>query len=156
MQREEIISRIFAFLDKIGIERKEAKISGPVFMPGITIENGALVVDMEELKYPGDLLHEAGHIAVTPAAERKTMSGEVPKDKGGEEIAAILWSYMAACEAGIPPQAVFHPDGYKGDADWLLDNFKNKTYIGLPYLKWANIAEQQEDGNLRVIHWLRN
>lgn len=155
MQREEIITRIYAFLDKIGIERKEAKISGPVFMPGITIENGALVVDMEELKYPGDLLHEAGHIAVTPAAERKTMSGAVAKEKGGEEIAAILWSYMAAKEAGIPPQAVFHPDGYKGDSDWLLDNFNNKTYIGLPYLKWANMFELGEDKKLNVVNWVR-
>jgi hypothetical protein len=156
MQREEIITRIFSFLDKIGIERKEAKISGPVFMPGITIENGALVVDMDELKYPGDLLHEAGHIAVTPAEERKTMSGAIAKNKGGEEIAAILWSYMAAREAGIPPQVVFHDDGYKGEADWLLENFTNKMYIGWPFLKWAKMFDKQEDGNLVVLSWLRN
>ena len=156
MQREEIIAKIFAFLDKIGIEHKEAKISGPVFMPGITIENGKLVVDMDELKYPGDMLHEAGHIAVTAKEERMTMSGEVPKEKGGEEIATLLWSYMAAREAGIPPEVVFHPDGYKGDSEWLLSNFKNKTYIGLPYLTWMKIFEKKEDGNLRVINWLRN
>jgi hypothetical protein len=156
MQREEIISKIFAFLDKIGIERKEAKISGPVFMPGITIENGALVVDMDELKYPGDLLHEAGHIAVTAKEERKTLSGAISEEKGGEEIATLLWSYMAAREAGISPEVVFHPDGYKGDSEWLLSNFKNKTYIGLPYLTWMNIFEKKEDGELRVISWLRN
>jgi hypothetical protein len=93
---------------------------------------------------------------VTPEEVRKTMGSEVPKDKGGEEIAVLLWSYMAALEAGIPPEIVFHPDGYKGDSDWLLDNFKNKKYIGLPFLTWINIFEKKEDGELRVINWLRN
>ncbi|MDQ3112467.1 MAG: hypothetical protein M3R17_21500 [Bacteroidota bacterium] len=156
MQREEIIKRIFTFLDKIGIEKKEAKISGPVFMPGITIENGKLVVDIEELKYPGDMLHEAGHIAVTAKEERCIMSGAISKDKSGEEIATLLWSYMAALEAGIPPEIVFHPDGYKGDSDWLLSNFNNKTYIGLPLLEWMKIFEKKKDGTIKVLNWLRN
>ena len=63
---------------------------------------------------------------------------------------------MPALEAGIPPEVVFHPDGYKGDSEWLLDNFRNKSYIGLPYLQWMKIFEKQADGTLKVLSWLRN
>lgn len=156
MEREEIISRIYSFLDKIGIERVEAKIDGKSFMPGMCITNGKLIIDPEELKYPGDLLHEAGHIAVSPPETRNKMSGDIAGENAGEEIAALLWSYMAAREAGIPPEVVFHPDGYKGDSEWLVTNFRNKTFIGFPLLNWMKIVEKKEDGDLRVISWLRN
>jgi hypothetical protein len=156
MEREEIITRIFSFLDKIGIAFEEAALDEPVFMPGMTIRNGKLIVDKQTLKYPGDLLHEAGHIAVTPAERRNKMNGEITKENAGEEIATLLWSYLAAHEAGIPPEIVFHPDGYKGDSEWLLDNFNKKTYIGLPLLTWMKIVVKDEDGELRVVSWLRH
>lgn len=44
---------------------------------------------------PGDLLHQAGHIAVTEAAKRSTVSGADLGD-AGEEIVTILWSFAAA------------------------------------------------------------
>ncbi len=156
MHREEIISKIFAFLDKIGIEHEESKIEGPVFMPGMTIQNGKLIVDPPAVKYPGDLLHEAGHIAVTAAERRNIMNGDIATENAGEEIATLLWSYMAAREIGIPPEVVFHPAGYKGDSEWLVTNFNNKTFIGYPLLNWMKIVEKKEDGDLRVISWLRN
>ncbi|CAN5838262.1 hypothetical protein BH11BAC7_BH11BAC7_27720 [soil metagenome] len=155
MDRDEIISRIFSFLDKIGIQYEESKIEGSSFMPGMIIRNGKLIVDIETLKYPGDLLHEAGHIAVSHPEKRNKMNGEIAKENAGEEIAALLWSYMAARETGIPAEVVFHPDGYKGDSEWLLENFKNKMFIGYPLLNWMKIFEKK-DGELKVISWLRN
>ncbi|MEO5645810.1 MAG: hypothetical protein ABIQ40_08335 [Bacteroidia bacterium] len=155
MDRDEIISRIFSFLDKIGIQYEESKIEDSSFMPGMIIRNGKLIVDIETLKYPGDLLHEAGHIAVSHPEKRNKMNGEIAKENAGEEIAALLWSYMAARETGIPAEVVFHPDGYKGDSEWLLENFKNKMFIGYPLLNWMKIFEKK-DGDLKVISWLRN
>lgn len=156
MEREEILSRIFSFLQKIGIETEDGPVTGKVFMPGITIHEGRLRFNLPEVKYPGDLLHEAGHIAVTAAALRKDLNGEVPKERHGDEMAVLIWSYLAALEAGIPPEIVFHPDGYKGDSDWLVENFRNKVYIGLPLIEWMKMVEKQEDGTLRVISWMRN
>ena len=49
---------------------------------------GALLVDEERLLYPGDVLHEAGHIPVASPQER---SRETLKPRGGGEIAAIAW-----------------------------------------------------------------
>jgi hypothetical protein len=155
MEREEILSRIFSFLDKIGIETEEGPVTGKVFVPGITIKDGRLYYERDAVKYPGDLLHEAGHIAVTEPSLRLSLNGEIPQDRHGEEMAVLVWSYLAAKESGIPPGIVFHPDGYKGQSDWLLENFENKVYIGLPLIVWMKMVEQQKDGTVKVIRWLR-
>lgn len=42
-------------------------------LAGIAIREGVIIVDAEKLSYPGDLLHEAGHIAVTPAHKRQCL-----------------------------------------------------------------------------------
>ena len=40
-------------------------------MPSFFIfEQGSIVIDKDALLYPGDILHEAGHIAVVPADRR--------------------------------------------------------------------------------------
>ena len=57
-------------------------------LPGITVDDGALVLDRDKLMYPGDLLHEAGHLAVMPSAERNMLQKNVGDD-GGMEMGAI-------------------------------------------------------------------
>ena len=42
----------------------------------------------EETAYPGDMLHEAGHLAVVPPERRLEMDKHAGDD-GGEEMAAI-------------------------------------------------------------------
>src|SRR6202040_2202664 len=90
-----------------------------------------VLVDESRLAYPGDLLHEAGHIAVADPAERlqPTLS-----PSGGDEMATLAWSYAAARYLGIAAEIVFHPGGYKGGASSLLENFAAGRYIGVPLL----------------------
>ena len=78
---------------------------------------------------------------------------EGKKEKAGDEMAVLLWSYAACVKLGIPPEIVFHKDGYKGDADWLALNFSNKTYIGLPLLKWMGMTGDEFPVMLK---WLRD
>ena len=140
---EKIINKIFSFLNEIGIDITIGKIKEKTFLPGILISKGKLIVDMDKLSYPGDLLHEAGHIAVTPKAERQYLNANVSQNlsnKEGEEIAAILWSYAAARYIDIPDEVVFHEKGYKGDSSWLMAQFTNKNYVGLPLLQWMGLA----------------
>ena len=54
-----LVQRITHFLNSIGIAVHAANIDGPTFLPGIRIEAGALLIEEAQLKYPGDLLHEA-------------------------------------------------------------------------------------------------
>jgi hypothetical protein len=158
MERDEVITRCYEFVRSIGIEIEERPLAEKTFTPGITIAGSKLIVDRKEMKYPGDLLHEAGHIALLSEAQRANLNGDATlgdKANEGHELGVLSWSYFAALEAGIPPEAVFHSDGYKGESDWLLDNFSNKKYIGFPLLQWMGIAKKSPDGTPEIINWLR-
>ena len=71
----------------------------------------------------------------------------------GEEIAAILWSYAAACFLNLDPKIVFHPNGYKNNSEWLIEAFKNKNYIGLPLLEWMSLCNKKEFPKMKK--WIR-
>ena len=130
---------IAGFFAEIGLPYQFAELPGPTFLPGVAIRRGVLTIDREKLLYPGDLLHEAGHMAVLPAAERAEMDGDVGPD-GGMEMAAIAWSYAAALHIGIPVEVVFHDEGYLGGAGNLRQNFARRRYIGVPLLEWMELT----------------
>jgi hypothetical protein len=75
--RDPVTQKIADFIVDIGLELVREPIDEETFLPGILIRNGAMVVDEGRLNYPGDLLHEAGHLALSPAEIRPTLSGEV-------------------------------------------------------------------------------
>jgi hypothetical protein len=166
LTNEAITGKILSFLDSIGLEWKEESLGDETFMPGVDIGNGILLVDREKLKYPGDLLHEAGHIAMLEASRRHEVSGDAGAKDGrvdGEEIGAILWSYAATVAIGIPPETVFHPDGYKGQSDWHIENFTSGNYVGLPLLEWMGLCISPEkakatgeEGFPKMKQWLRS
>jgi len=133
-------ARIVAFLESIGLPvRLAGELPAAPFLPGMTIHAGALWIDEANLLYPGDLLHEAGHIAMMPPERRGTVEGDAGAD-GGLEMAAIAWSYAAALHIGLDPAVVFHPAGYRGSAEALLENFALGRYIGVPVLEWAGLT----------------
>lgn len=139
----EMLDRIVAFLNSIGIAVTETELDDDCFLPGLFPKENGVLIDRARLKYPGDLLHEAGHVAVTDAHLRPLigtpeMPGRWPNP--GEEFGAILWSYAAACAMGIPAEVVFHAGGYKGDGEWLIEQFENKNYIGLPLFAWMGFC----------------
>ena len=135
-----LTTQIIEFLRSIGLAVVEKPIAGATVLPGIDVDRGTLVVDRTALKYPGDLLHEAGHLAVVPSREREQMHANVGDD-GGMEMAAIAWSYAAAVHLGLSPSVVFHPDGYRGEAASLLDNFVQGRYFGVPLLVWRGLTD---------------
>jgi hypothetical protein len=146
-----VTERIANFLAGLGLGIRGGTISGPTVLPGIQIERGILIVDEAQLSYPGDLLHEAAHLAVVPAARRSLMDADTGDD-GGEEVAAIAWSYAAALHLNLDPAVVFHAHGYHGGSESILENFREGRYIGLPFLRWAGLADE---GYPQMIRWLR-
>lgn len=158
MDKDAIIDKICRFLTGIGLPFAERALPHATFLPGLAIDNGVLIIDRDRLLYPGDILHEAGHIAVAAPAQRQRLSDNVQSDdayEDGQESAAVLWSYFAALAGDIPPELVFHPDGYKGDSQWLLDHFRQGTYIGLPLLVYYGILAQDPPETPRVVSWWR-
>ena len=147
---------IVNFLRSIMIKVVEKELSNDTFLPGLSITGNTILMDLEKLKYPGDLLHEAGHIAVTDEKNRPLIgtpeiSDNWPTD--GDEIAAILWSFAASYHLELDLEIVFHPDGYKNDSEWLIEQFKSKNYIGLPLLEWMSLCSKEEFPVMKK--WLR-
>ena len=138
MFSDSLTARLAAFVGGIGIPVRKAELDDDTFLPGLAIRHGALLVDEARLLYPGDILHEAGHIAVASPEEREQETLK-PK-KLGDEIAAIAWSYAAACHLGIDPAIVFHPAGYRGASSAFLSNFAAGRYVGTPLLQWYGMT----------------
>lgn len=162
---DKYLEKCLAFLNEIGIETMFETLEEPCFLPGLSIRNGTIFIDRGSLKYPGDILHEAGHIAVVPATERHTLNASViekREQREAEEMMAIAWSYAACIHLGLDPYVVFHDDGYKGGGSYIADNFNNKNYFGLPMLQWIgltadekNAAEKKTEPYPHMIRWLR-
>jgi hypothetical protein len=159
MEHGQAIEAICAFLDRIGISYRMGSVPGDTFLPGLEISAGGLTIDPERLSYPGDILHEAGHIALTPTSERANLDQDAlgaQSPKESEEIGVLLWTYLAAKDIGLPPDVVFHAGGYKKGSNWLIEQFESGTYIGLPLLVWMGIAEESAAGLPGVRQWLRD
>ena len=155
-----IIAQIVAFLERIGIPVIVEPVAKGSLLPGATVRRGALVFDPDTLPYPGDLLHEAGHIAVTDPAVRDTLD-EIPSDPG-EEMSAIAWAYAAALEIGIDPAIVFHDHGYKGGGAYLIPQLAGGNGPGVPMLAWFGMTAESHRAAERgmapypaMARWLR-
>jgi hypothetical protein len=155
-----VTARIVAFLEQVGIPVETDVIPEGSFLPAITIRNGAVVYDPARLDWPGDLLHEAGHVAVTPPEERSMLS-EIRSDPA-EEMSAIGWSYAAALAIGLEPTVVFHEHGYLGGSRSLLENFAEGRFLAVPMLQYYGMtlekrpaAERGEQPYPHMVSWLR-
>lgn len=151
--------RIVAFLEGIGIAVAPGAVEAG-FLPGIAIRDGGLIVDAGRGFHPGDLLHEAGHIAVMAPENRPALS-EVA-DEPADEMAAIAWSYAAALAIGIDPRILFHGEGYRGGGAALAAAFEGGATPGAPMLQlYGMSAEPHMAERLGLApypamrHWLR-
>lgn len=147
LSAEAFLQKCISFLQEIGIETRFEKLDAACFLPGLSICNGMILIDIDQLRYPGDILHEAGHIAVVPAAERSTLNAsaiEKREQREAEEMMAIAWSYAACVHLSIDPYVVFHNEGYQGGGSYIADNFADKKYFGLPVLQWKGMAADEK------------
>ena len=142
---------IVAFLEDVGIPLEVSAIDGGSFVPGLAIVNGTLRIDPMVMAWPGDLLHEAGHVAVVEPQRRLNLC-DVGTD-AGEEMAALAWSVAAAKACGTGLDVLFHPGGYKGDSAWLAEQFGTGAPFGVPLLAWYGMTS--EAGFPSMERWLR-
>lgn len=166
ISEQQALEKCIDFVNSIGIKIQFVEVVDDNFLPGLTIESGKLLIHRNSLLYPGDILHEAGHIAVVPAADRATLSTSSignRADRAAEEMMAIGWSYAACVFLDIDPRFVFHENGYKSGGNSMVDNFNAKRYIGVPMLQWIGLtADEVNAAGLNVppypfmIKWLRD
>ena len=154
-----LTERLVAFVRGIGIDVRTAALPEKTVLPGLDIRNGAILVDEARMTHPGDILHEAGHLAVTDPAER-----DVPtlSPTPAEEMTSIAWSYAALRHLALDPAIVFHDDGYKGEAVSLIENFTAGHYFGVPLLQLYGMAVEPKRAAAtgaepypHMLRWLR-
>ena len=156
---DQLRDRLIRFIREIGIEVRDAALDESCFLPGLDIRAGAVVVDRLRWAHPGDILHEAGHLAVAPPEAR---SAQRLSPSGGDEMAAIAWSYAVVVHLGLPTGIVFHAAGYRGGSQALVENFEAGHYFGVPLLQWYGMTieprQAKPGGRLPypyMLRWLR-
>jgi hypothetical protein len=132
------VGRIVAFLRRIGIPVDLATLEGETFLPGVAVAGEGLRIDPSRLDWPGDLLHEAGHVACGDPARRDEGVSNDP----GEEMAALAWSFAAATHLGLDPSVPFHEGGYRGEGASLAEIFSRGGYVGVPMLAMWGLTHE--------------
>jgi len=159
---DQLVARIVAFLTDIGLTVRRGDIVEPTILPGIVVEHGTLLFDPARLRFPCDLLHEAGHLAVVPPVRRATLHCNVGADPA-EEMMAIAWSYAAAVHLGIDAALLFHNEyKYNDGGPAILRAFTDDGGFGVPMLQWVGMTldarRAREEGAAPYPHmrcWLR-
>lgn len=160
----DIQNQIVQFLRGVGITVREREIEQS-FLPGIAVERGELVLDRARNTWPGDLLHEAGHLAVLPRHLRHTVSGDLPSEQAvahAGEPEATAWAYAALLAIGLPAEVLFHEGGYHGKSAALILTFGLGVYPGAAGLAAAGMIASPEDARAglapaypHMLRWLR-
>lgn len=173
--RQQWAEKAVAFVRSIGLAVRDAgreELTGS-FVPGIRIEAGGLVVDVENV-FPGDVLHEAGHLATIPEAFRPEANGTLgavsrnmtryldahpeglacwPEDPLCRAILqcgdteATAWQYAAAQHIGLPDAWLFPPGSFDGNAEETLLRLKWGRDMGINGLQAAGWTKVHAHGN---------
>ena len=138
-----MLERITAFLDDIGLPTRAVPMTTDGFLPGVRVTAGVLEHDPIRLVSPGDLLHEAGHLALLGPLQRAACDGDLGTD-GGMEMGAQAWSWAALVHLGLDPKIVFHDEGYRGSADALVAAFSDRRGPGVPILWWRGLTTAEQ------------
>ncbi|KFN46551.1 hypothetical protein [Arenimonas metalli] len=160
-----LLDRIVAFLRGIGITVREAELDDDAFLPGVRVADGALLFDRARLRWPGDLLHEAGHLAVLPPGLRAAMSNDLAGHDDvphAGEIEATAWAYAATVAIGLAPAVLFHEGGYHGKSASLAMTYSIGVFPGVHGLVQAGMtasgteaAQRGETTYPAMQRWLR-
>jgi hypothetical protein len=159
------IKVICDFLGDVGISVRLQPVRGGTFIDGVDIDQGGLIVDAAKVK-SGDILHEAGHLAVVPQRFRQFATGDIDVAlrphydtwfAGGVdpdcpitrailqagEAEAMAWSFAAARAAGIAPDVVFHEGAYGGDEGELIAMLSANCHFGINGLQHAGMTTRR-------------
>ena len=157
MKYADALDPILAFLDEIGLPALAGAVDETSFLPGVAIKRGRLIYDVEQLIVPGDLLHEAGHLAAVPLRWRDQIGDNVDASLAAlarthPEAAAvkhtdlfpIAWSWAAALHIGVEPACIFEAGGYGaqagGDPAILERQLRKGLFPGIPMLAAAGLC----------------
>lgn len=167
--------RAYQFVNRIGIKLRFSHETPSSFLPGVWISNEQMYCNPSQLLCIGDLLHEAGHFAVTPSELRHAWSiegfdfsciSQIPvllkngaenplyrKLIDGDEQAAIAWSYAAASDIDIDLHSIHLDSDFDGEWEPTVLALQLKCHAGI-----NNLQNTEMSTNLlfpKMLRWLQ-
>lgn len=165
------LARTLAFLRDIGLPVVvKSTLSSPGFLDCVRIEQGGLCVQPDARV--SDVLHEAGHLAVTPARFRALVQDDV--DEGHRrmfeameaekievdsplwraalqsgEAEATAWTWAAGLHLGLAPERIIENDDYDGEGAFIRQALAMESYLGINGLCHAGFCGRGELGRRR-------
>ncbi len=157
---QELTQTIVVFLTTIGIKVQIGTVPSDSFLPGLRVVGGGLIYDPMQLRWPGDLLHEAGHIATVPEAQRALLNDameDLSNQAHGGEAEATAWAYAAIVHLQLDPSVLFHDGGYQGQSASLIYTFGLGVYPGAHGLAQMGLCSTSAGTSAypQMLHWLR-
>lgn len=169
------LNRVATWLNSIGLVTKPGKRSDQSFMRGIWFDCGCIVYDPDEA-HPGDLLHEAGHLAIVPARFRHFVKGEIEESLASHyddylkstvdcedatlqaiiqsgDAEAIAWSYAASLACCVDPWLCF-VNGFDGEAESVFQAIKLGCHPGINGLRASGMLTSVRDFP-HLVRWLQ-
>ena len=171
------------FLESIGIT-VEVRHGTDGFLPGLRIEGCTILVAQASDEVVGDVLHEAGHVAVTPSLFREHLSDNVSDDRmnklyedylaanpdgfswpedpicrailQADEQAAIAWSFAAALAIGIDTMLPFK-NGFEGGGEDVHLALSIGQHLGINGLRVGGMTGRRgaTDGFPAMVRWMQ-
>lgn len=145
------------------------------FIPGAWIESETLWCEPTRLECIGDLLHEAGHLALTPSRfrflwTRTEFDGDAVQSIplllrcgqenplfrhliDGDEQAAIAWSYAAAISIGLEPTTLHLHQHFDGQWKEIVNALKVKRHAGVNNLQHVKLTSRANFP--QMVRWLQ-
>lgn len=157
------IQQAIIFLKGIGFNTERGEVTANSFVPNITIKNGEIVYNEEALV--GDMLHEAGHLAILPAKYRSICQANVGRsvaeiwkhaDAAGElevdspmyraliqasDPEATAWAWAAGKEIGIAEEEIIPDFQYQGTGEEIRSMLSARCYLGINGLRAAGMLD---------------
>ena len=149
-----LVAKVTAFLCAIGIQCQHGKV-GRSFINNVRIHAGALVINSKSTV--GDILHEAGHVAIVPESLRHHAQGDLsgleraiskamdkvtyeqwerddPAAKALLQIGdpeATAWAWAAGKHLDLPEHLIIQDDHYDGEGATIRFMLSHKQYAGI-------------------------
>lgn len=170
-QKYEWCMKAIDFVLGIGIPVKVSDRTNALdtFLPHIRIEYGELVVSPRRA-FPGDILHEAGHIALLPRRLRiyalddlqqaLQMGSEILRQPdcsaytqaairlSASDAAVTAWQFAAHKKIGLPKALLFPLQSYGGQENLIYVSLDHNNYVGINELTKAGLTMHSEQMNL--------
>jgi len=179
---DRLLRKVARWLTKIGLKVEQGTRFEVPFNVGIWIEDGGLIYDPAEA-HPGNLLHDAGHLAIIPSIIRPLAKGDIiasieqpieayldshqdafeklPEDPIARaclqcgDAEAIAWAYAAAIAARVDPWLTCE-QGFsnRNDAEHIYRGLQVGAHLGVNGLRAAGFIERVDDFP-RLTKWVQ-